>query len=61
MHLDSLIGEDTNKILRREKFLSLTYQKDLIKGILDQVKFANNPDVLPDSVLYLGIRRRYEQ
>jgi hypothetical protein len=51
----------TDKRLRREKFLSIKYQLDWIKSLKDQVNWANNPEVLPDFVLYLGIRRRFEK
>lgn len=45
---------------RKEKFLSVKYQLDWIRSLKEQVDFANNPDVLTDFVLYLGIRRRIE-
>ena len=31
-----------------------------IKGLVEQVEFANKPDVLSDFVLQLKIRRRFE-
>jgi hypothetical protein len=34
-------------------------QLSWIKGLLDQIEFANKPDVLPDFVLQLRIRRRF--
>jgi hypothetical protein len=37
------------------------YQLDWIKGIQDQIAFSNNPDVLPDYVLYLKIARRWSE
>lgn len=33
-------------------------QVDWIAGIQDQVDFANNPDVLPDYILYLKVAKR---
>ena len=56
------ISSDNNKSSsdRKEKFLSIKYQLDWIKGLKAQIDFANNPEVLSDFVLYLGIRRRYE-
>ena len=33
-------------------------QVDWIRGLLDQIEFANRPEVLPDYVLRLDIRRR---
>ena len=35
-------------------------QLSWIKGLIEQVEFANKPDVLPDFVLQLRIRRRFE-
>jgi hypothetical protein len=33
-------------------------QLDWIRGLLDQIEFANRPEVLPDFVLRLDVRRR---
>jgi hypothetical protein len=33
-------------------------QLDWIKGLLEQIEFADRPEVLPDYVLHLDIRRR---
>ena len=33
-------------------------QVDWIRGLLDQIEFANRPEVLPDFVLRLDVRRR---
>lgn len=33
-------------------------QVDWIRGLLDQIEFANRPEVLPDYVLRLDVRRR---
>jgi hypothetical protein len=33
-------------------------QLDWIAGIQEQVDFANNPDVLPDYMLYLKVAKR---
>ena len=46
---------------KKEKFLSLKYQLDWIKGLKSQVDWANNPEVLSDFVLYLGIRSRFKE
>ena len=35
-------------------------QLNWIEGLVEQVEFANKPDVLPDFVLQLRIRRRFE-
>ena len=35
-------------------------QLSWIKGLVEQVEFANKPDVLSDFVLQLKIRRRFE-
>jgi hypothetical protein len=47
---------------KRRRKLTLTetvsneqVQLDWIAGIQDQVNFANNPDVLPDYILYLKV------
>ena len=37
------------------------FQVRWIKGLIEQIAFANRPEVLPDFVLYLRIRRRYEE
>jgi len=52
--------ENSLNVIRKEKFLSIKYQLDWIKGLKAQVDWANNPEVLSDFVLYLGIRRRFE-
>ena len=57
---DKINGQDTDKCLRREKFLSLKYQLEWIRSLKEQIDFANNPEVLSDFILYLGIRRRFE-
>jgi hypothetical protein len=46
---------------RKEKFLSIRYQLDWISALKEQIDFANNPEVLSDFVLYLGIRKRFEE
>ena len=33
-------------------------QLDWIRGLLDQIEFANRPEVLPDFVLRVDVRRR---
>ncbi len=33
-------------------------QLDWIRGILDQIEFANRPEVLPDFILRLDIKKR---
>lgn len=45
-----------------KRFQNLTsdekLQLDWIRGILDQIEFANKPEVLPDFVIRLDVRRR---
>ncbi len=36
-------------------------QLSWIKGLIEQVEFANQPDVFPDFVLQLRIRRRFQE
>lgn len=33
-------------------------QFDWIQGLIEQIEFANNPDVLPDYILYLKVAKR---
>jgi len=46
---------------RKEKFLSIEYQLEWIRALKEQIDFANNPEVLSYFVLYLGIRKRFEE
>lgn len=41
-----------------EKWISKKYQLEWIKGLKEQVDFANDPKVLSDFTLELKIRRR---
>lgn len=44
----------------KEKLLSLKYQLDWIRALNDQIDFSNNPEVLPEYVIYFRIRKRFE-
>jgi hypothetical protein len=57
--------EEVNKEYNKEDFKSFhnsdsdeEIQLSWIRGILDQIEFANRPEVLPDFVLHLDVRRR---
>ena len=55
----------TKEFYDRHKFKAFQNSDDeklqlsWIKGLIDQIEFANKPDVLPDFFLQLKICRRY--
>jgi hypothetical protein len=55
----NVLGKKTKILQNYEKFLSIKYQIEWIKGIQKQVDFANNPQVLSDFTLQLKIKRRF--
>ena len=58
---DNNTAPNNSSSARNEKFLSIKYQFDWIRALKEQIDFANNLEVLSDFVLYLGIRKRFEE
>jgi hypothetical protein len=55
----NVLGKKIKKITTAdEKLMSVIYQLEWIKGLQEQVDFANNPEVLSDFIIKLEIKRR---
>lgn len=66
-HRRMLISMTTTHQYDKRNFKAFEHSEDeeiqlnWIKGLIDQIEFANKPDVLPDFVLNLRIARRYRE